>query len=92
MIQKVLEDQTAAIDQYHAGLVEENSIFNDGRFGEEDEVRLLGDEEYELEHTKEKVEIRISKVMSLIADASAVEDSVGRDPTTQPVGLYTKDF
>ncbi|KAL2683356.1 hypothetical protein Neosp_007826 [[Neocosmospora] mangrovei] len=76
MIQRVLEDQRVVIDQYHAGQVEENSIVNDGRFGKEEEVRLLGGEEDELIHTKKRIELRISKVKSLIADASAVEYSL----------------
>ncbi|KAI8717113.1 hypothetical protein NCS52_00785900 [Fusarium sp. LHS14.1] len=76
MIRRVFEDQRAVIDQYHAGRVEENSIVNDGRFGKEEEVWLLGGEEDELIHTKKRIELRISKVKSLIADASTVEDSL----------------
>ncbi|CAH0056343.1 unnamed protein product [Clonostachys solani] len=75
MIQRVLDDQWDVIDQYHAG--HEELKFDVNQQGSDNaEARLLGDEEDELEYTKNCVGIRISKVKSLFADATTVENSL----------------
>uniref|UniRef100_A0A8H7N886 Uncharacterized protein n=1 Tax=Bionectria ochroleuca TaxID=29856 RepID=A0A8H7N886_BIOOC len=64
MIQRVLDDQWDVIDQYHAGHEELKFDVNQERSNSV-EARLLGEEDDELEYTKNCIGIRITKVKSL---------------------------
>ncbi|CAH0030148.1 unnamed protein product [Clonostachys rhizophaga] len=75
MIQRVLDDQWDVIDQYHAGHEELKFDINQERSNSA-EAQLLGEEEDELDYTKSCIGIRISKVKSLVADATTVENSL----------------
>ncbi|VUC35618.1 unnamed protein product [Clonostachys rosea] len=75
MIQRVLDDQWDVIDQYHAAQEDLKSVASRERSNSA-EARLLADEEDELEYTKTCLGIRISKVKSLVEDATTVENSV----------------
>jgi hypothetical protein len=92
MIQRVLDDQWDVIDQYHAGHEELKFDVNQERSNSV-EARLLGEEDDELEYTKNCIGIRITKVKSLVADATTVENSVRVSPTrshNETCGFCTK--
>ncbi|XEV04546.1 hypothetical protein FSHL1_009833 [Fusarium sambucinum] len=76
MIQKVLEDQKAVIDQYATSQEELNFGVKENRSDEEHEW-LSGDGESQLLlETKRLLDLRIAKVKSLFTDASTVESSL----------------
>ncbi|CAG9989564.1 unnamed protein product [Clonostachys byssicola] len=75
MIQRVLDDQWDVIDQYHGGHEELKFDVKQKRSNSA-EARLPADEEVELENTKKSIGIRISKVKSLVAEATTVENSL----------------
>ncbi|KAH8680283.1 hypothetical protein BGZ61DRAFT_520125 [Ilyonectria robusta] len=73
--ERVLEDQRMVVAQYDAGQEGWTIGVNKNRFDTE-EVFLPKDGEDELALLKKRLEFRISKVKSLFADASSVENSL----------------